>query len=90
MSVEMAQLLLENGADLNSLESAERITPIHEVVVRGRQELVEFFVLQGADLNTGALKDGDLTYFVAGNMVSSRYTFWLACCEDSFGYRNLM
>ena len=65
MSVEMAQSYYSRMADPNWLGGLSALHRIHEAVVRGHQELVEFFLAQGADLNTGALKDGDLTYFIA-------------------------
>ena len=49
---EIAQLLVENGADVNAAsQNGLRVSPIHSAVAAGNTDLVKFLVDRGADIN---------------------------------------
>ncbi len=50
-STDIAQILIEAGADVNLKNESEDSTPLHEAVKYGNAAAVEFFVHAGADVN---------------------------------------
>ena len=66
-----AEVLLDNGANVNLQDSINGWTPLILAVAFGRLELVQLFLKNGANVTT-ADKNGDtaLTYAIRGNHVN--------------------
>ncbi|KAL2071858.1 hypothetical protein VTL71DRAFT_13093 [Oculimacula yallundae] len=63
-SVEISELLLDNGADINAFTSSFRSygsTPLQVAVELGRVELTELLLARGADINAPAGRDYERT-----------------------------
>ena len=56
---EVAELLIDEGADVNKKISQEGITPLHFAAWQGRSEIAELLIAEGADVN--AKDDGGRT-----------------------------
>jgi len=50
-TIEMAQLLIEKGADVNYKSSGQGMTPLLFAAMSGNKEMVEFLIAKGADVN---------------------------------------
>jgi ankyrin repeat protein len=50
-SIEVIELLLENGADLKAID-VDGDTPLHWAAFAGHQDVVELFIAAGAEINT--------------------------------------
>lgn len=49
--LELAELMIEKGADINYTKNANNDTPLHLAVMMGNLEYAEFLIKNGADLN---------------------------------------
>ena len=56
-NVEMAKLLIDNGADINVEENRDGNTVLMYAVARGKTELVKYMIAKGVDVNA-RLKTG--------------------------------
>jgi ankyrin repeat protein len=48
---EIAELLIAEGADVNTKSGDEETTPLHWAANRGHEEVVELLIAKGADVN---------------------------------------
>lgn len=64
-STEVAQVLLDAGADINNRDEKTATTPLHRAAIRGDLEMVTLLVSRGADVGSETLDGGATPLFAA-------------------------
>lgn len=67
---EIADSLLENGADINEVDSERKMTPLMWFCAYPNPEAVEYLVKKGADVN---FSEGETQYTAMGLLITSGY-----------------